>query len=323
MHRIRLLVLALPILLIACGGSSIDDLRNGIPSSDTVQLNVPKQPGQALEMGQAQQAAQGQTAHFYQVTREVTDLVNGATGLVLLLVKSVTDNPPTSFNGHVAVWGPYTAPLSSNTYRLTVTDLGHHQYTYVLEGKAKWDPDSAFVAILTGTHNAATDSHGRPIRGFGNGSFIVNWDAAHSLPDPEDNVGTGEFTYSRLSPVSPVEIDVTFTQVLDRTTLQRVNATYRYVSAPGGDGMFQFSTFNNPGATMIRLSIESRWKNNGAGRADVEYIIGNPTPATAETANECWDELFLSQYFHSSQDPSQDYGKESNCAFSPAEYSPL
>src|SRR5262249_21838012 len=116
MHRIQLLVLALPTLLIACGGSSIDDMRNGLPSSDTVQLNVPKSAGQALEMGQAQQAALGQTASFYIVTRTVTELVNGATGLVLLLVKSVTDNPPTSFNGHVAVWGPYTHALSSHTY---------------------------------------------------------------------------------------------------------------------------------------------------------------------------------------------------------------
>ncbi len=137
MHRILLLVLALPTLLIACGGSSIDDLRSGLPSSDTVQLNVPKPAGQALETGQAQQAAQGLVAYFYLVTRGVTELVNGGTGLVLLLVRSVTDYPPTSFNGHVAVWGPYTDPLQSNTYRLTATDLGNHQYGYVLEGNGK------------------------------------------------------------------------------------------------------------------------------------------------------------------------------------------
>jgi len=323
MHRIQLLVLALPTLLIACGGSSIDDMRNGLPSSDTVQLNLPKPAGQALEMGQAQQAALGYRSVFYQVTRGVTEFVNGATGLVLLLVKSITDNPPTSFKDHEAIWGPYTDPLQSNAYRLTVHDLGHHQYTYVLEGKAKWDPDSAFVAVLTGTHNAATDSHGRPIRGFGSGSFLIDWDALHSLPDPNDNVGTGEFTYSRLSPASQVEIDVTFTQVLDRLTGLRVNATYSYVSVPGGDGMFRFSTFNNPGAINLRLSIESRWKNNGAGRADVEYLIPNPTPIATATANECWNEFFLSVYFHETQDPSQDYGKETDCAFSPAEYSSL
>ena len=323
MHRIQLLVLALPTLLIACGGSSIDDMRNGLPSSDTVQLNLPKPAGQALEMGQAQQAALGYRSVFYQVTRGVTEFVNGATGLVLLLVKSITDNPPTSFKDHEAIWGPYTDPLQSNTYRLTVHDLGHHQYTYVLEGKAKWDPDSAFVAVLTGTHNAATDSHGRPIRGFGSGSFLIDWDAAHSLPDHTDDVGTGEFTYSRLSPVSQVEIDVTFTQVLDRTTLQRVNARYSYVQAPGGDGMFRFSTFNQPGAiAILRVSIESRWKNNGAGRSDVQYIP-NPTPIATATANECWNEFFLSVYFHETQDPSQDYGKETDCAFSPAEYSSL
>jgi hypothetical protein len=89
--------------------------------------------------------------------------------------------------------------------------------------------------------------------------------------------------------------------------------------------MFRFSTFSQPGAiAMIRLSIESRWKNNGAGRADVQYILPtSPMPVVPATANECWDEFFLSQYFHDSQNPSQDYGKETSCVFSPAEYSPL
>jgi len=237
------------------------------------------------------------------------------------LVKSITDNPPTSFKDHEAIWGPYTDPLQSNTYRLTVHDLGHHQYSYVLEGKAKWDPDSAFVAVLTGTHNAATDSHGRPIRGFGSGSFLIDWDAAHSLPDHHNDVGTGEFTYSRLSPVSQVEIEVTFTQVLDLATGQRINATYSYVSVPGGDGMFRFSTFNNQGTTMIRASIESRWKSNGAGRADVQFV--NPAQSSSGKVNECWDQLFRSVYFHNTSDPSQNYGQETDCAFSPAEYSPL
>ena len=165
MHRIHLLVLALPTFLIACGGSSIDAMRSGMPNSQTVQLQFPNQPGQHLDSGGQQQQAQlGATAGFYVVTRGVTVLVNVSTALILGLVKAITDNPPTSFHGNVAVWGPWTDALSPNTYRLTVFDNGNYHYSYALEGKAKQDPDTAYVTILSGSHTAAVDSSGQPLQ---------------------------------------------------------------------------------------------------------------------------------------------------------------
>lgn len=324
MQRIKLLVFAVPALLIACGGSStVDDFRNGLPRGDTVQMNVPKSSGQALETGQVQQAALGAISLFYLATRTVTDVVNGGTGLVLAVLGAITHNPPTSFNGHVAVWGPYTEPLHANTYRLTATDLGNHQYAYVLDAKAKWDPDTAYVSVLTGTHSAATDSQGHPLRAFGNGSFTIDWDKARSLPEHNpDEMGKGDFTYSRTSPTSQVEISVNLTQVLDASTGQRVDVKYHYVSAPGGDGMFQFSTYSNPGAALVRASIESRWKSTGAGRSDVMYVDPAHSP-NVPTANECWDERFASVYFHSSTGSPPDYGNAAACVFSQAEYSSL
>jgi hypothetical protein len=324
MHRIHLVVLTLPTLLIACGGtSSIDAIRNGIPSSDTVHMNFPG-AGTALTADQAQQAAQGDPSGFYAITRLATLWVNGGTLLVLGLVKAITDNPPTSFSGHVAVWGPYTDPLSPNTWRLTVTDHGGNHYSYVLEGKAKWDPDTAYVAVLSGTHNPATDSSGHPIRGYGNGTFLIDWDNAHTLPEHDNNVGTAAFSYSRMTATDRVEIDVTFTQVWDWNTNPptKEDANYKYVQTPGADGLFQFSTYRATSTGAIqRMAIESRWNNSGAGRSDVIVTGGSLTqPATV---NECWDQFFKSQYLNVSYDPSQDYGSESSCAFIPAEYSPL
>ena len=325
MHRIHLLVLALPTFLIACGGSSIDAMRSGMPSSDTVQLQFPNQPGQHLDSGGQQQQAQlGATAGFYVVTRGVTVLVNVSTALILGLVKAITDNPPTSIHGNVAVWGPWTDALSPNTYRLTVFDNGNHHYSYALEGKAKQDPDTAYVTILSGSHTAAVDSSGHPINGFGNGTFVINWDNAASLPqhDP-NNMGSARFTYDRMTATAQVTIDVTFTQVWDSGTNRRIDANYHYASTPGGDGLFQFSTYQNTQAGGIqRFAIESRWKNNGAGRSDV--IVTGGALTQPATINECWDQFFNSQYLQVSYDPSQDYGVEATaCVFIPAEYSPL
>jgi hypothetical protein len=41
------------------------------------------------------------------------------------------------------------------------------------------------------------------------------------------------------------------------------------------------------------------------------------------TANGCWDASFKSQYLHTSYDPAHEYGNETVCVFTPAEYSPL
>jgi hypothetical protein len=274
-----------------------------------------------MEAGQTQQGLLGSRSAFYEITRGVTVVVNLSTVLVLGLVKAITDNPPTSFHGNVAVWGPYTDALSSNTYRLTATDNGNHHYSYVLEGKGKLSSDSAYVTVLSGNHLAATDSHGHALRGFGSGSFTIDWDAAQTLPDHDNNVGSATFSYSRLTATSPVEVDVTFRQIWDSISNQRIDANYQYVAVPGGDGLFRFSTYRINGGAIERLAIESRWKNTGAGRADV--IVTGGTVGQPATVSECWDATFISQFLQVSYDPTQNYGSESSCAFIPAEFSPL
>lgn len=191
---------------------------------------------------------------------------------------------------------------------------------YSLEGKAKTAPDTAYVTLLSGTHVAATDSHGQPMKGFGNGSFLIDWDKAQTLPEHGDDVGTALVSYSCMSSTAQVTVDVKFTQVLDAVTRERIDATYGYVSTPGA-GRFRFSSYQAPGASVQRFSIESRWQNSGAGRADV--IVTGGGLSQPATANECWDRAFRSQYRHTSYDQAHDYGSETVCVFTPAEYSPL
>ena len=111
----------------------------------------------------------------------VTGIVNGATGLVLVLVKTIVSFPPTTHNDDTAVWGPHSEPLDKNAWRLTVTRVEPHVFSWALDGKAKADADSAFVTILSGVHTRAVNAHGRPIENYGSGSFVVDWDMAQSL----------------------------------------------------------------------------------------------------------------------------------------------
>jgi hypothetical protein len=336
-----LLALGLPALALlpACGAHEDDAFRNSVPTSDTVAMNV---PGAAPASGSgahaagentavARSALLGEKAEYYTTTRDVTALVNGATYAVLTLVRTIVTYPASHVAGEIAVWGPYTDPLSPNTWRLTVTRLDPHVFGYVLEGRAKQADDSAFVAILTGQHTAAVDASGAAIAGFGSGNFTVDWNAQQTLPEHDATVGNAAFTYSRLDASAVESIAVTFVGIKDATTAEIYNADYQYAATPGAGGDFQYAAhrdvFPGPGPTgsaQELLTMHSRWQETGAGRADVQ-ISGGDTPVALApiTTNECWDQNFLSQYKNLSYDPTSDWGLVSSCVFADASYSSL
>src|SRR4051794_22305204 len=200
---IRVTSLSAALLFVACGGQRGEEFKAGLPGADDVKLNVPAKAGQALEaenLGTSRQALQGQTSDFYRLPRGVTVGVNGGTAFVLDLVKRITEYPATSVSGNTAVWGPHTEALSPNTWKLSVTKVSDSEYSYKLEGKAKQDPDTAFVAVLTGTHPPALDAAGNKLDHYGNGTFTLDWDKASTLPEHDGNVGTAAITYGRLQP---------------------------------------------------------------------------------------------------------------------------
>ncbi len=167
-------------------------------------------------------------------------------------MKDITDYPPTTVQGDTAIWGPGTDPLSANTYRLTVTKVAPHVFTYKLDGKGKTEPDTAFVTVLSGTHTRALDAAGHVMKGFGSGDFTLDFDAADTLPQHDDNVGQVAFQYSRLSPTATVTIDVAFTGVQDhcdpltcKTSGQIFDAVYAYSATPGSGGDLQYADAKN------------------------------------------------------------------------------
>ncbi len=314
----RILVTLAALSLAACG-RPVDEFRNALPGSDTVKLDVPSHAGQALtgEPQKTQQGLQGQTADFYKLTVGMTVVVNGSTLLVLGLVKAITDQEPTTLTTAEAVWGPYTEPLSPTTWKLTVKSEGNQRYTYALEGKAKTAEDSAYVTVLSGSHQRTSLRHG-------SGTFLVDWDAAKTLPGNDGSAGSAVFTYSKTDAAAKGTIEVDFSKVLDRTSNKTLDAKYRYEATPGSGGAFAFSAQSNVGAGALaeELVINSRWKETGAGRSDVK-VSGGDIGAGA-TASECWDATFSSRYLSISFSPASNYGTEAtDCAFQTAVFASL
>lgn len=318
-----------------CRKTDDEAFRGGVPTREAVVLHLPGAPddggGSTTSTGPTQSALLGEKADTYTVTRTATAIVNGGTWAVLSLMRTIVSYPATSHAVDEAVWGPYTDPLSPNTWRLTVTRVLPHQFHWVFEARGKTEGDATFRTIVSGDHTAAVDAQDDPVEGFGNGMFLIDWDAAATLPEHDTNQGKAAFTYSRLTPDAVVTVDVDFTGIKDQTTGETFNALYRYSSTPGQGGQLGYAedkdNFPGPGPTGTakeHFTIHSRWTEDGVGRCDLEDQ-GGDLMSTVGHGSECWDSSFASVYrYLDFPDALGNWGAESACmAFPAASYASL
>jgi hypothetical protein len=310
-----------------------DEFQGAVPTREAVVLHLPGAPddggASTNASGAVTSALLGQQADTYTVTRTATTAVNGGTWAVLTLVKTIVDYPVTKVEGDTAVWGPSTDPLSKNTWRLTVTRLEPHKFHWLFEGRAKTATDADFVGVVSGTHTASVDAQGQHLEGFGSGDFVIDWDAAATLPEHDANVGKSSFTYSRLTTDAIVTIDVDFTGIKDDKGVP-YDAEYRYTETPGAGGQLQYAedkdNYPDPGDTgsaKEHFTIHSRWQEDGTGRCDLEDS-GGDLGSVVGHASECWDSNFQSVYMSEDYDTMAGWGAPTACtAFTSAQYANL
>jgi hypothetical protein len=326
--------------MLALGGCKMLDggeFAGSTPTAENVALAIPASGNtqSALTAGDGTKvsALLGEEADSYKLTRAVTGVVNGATGLVLILVKTIVSFPPTTVDGDTAVWGPHSEPLDKNAWRLTVTRLEPHVFSWALDGKAKNADDSTFITILSGTHTRAVNGRGRPIENYGSGTFLVDWDAAQTLPDHDNAVGVATFVYSRTAPDAVTTIDVDFKGIKDDPpSTELYDAIYRYTATPGAGGDLKYAAKRDyypeqhaSGSAKEDFTIHSRWQQTGTGRTDYQLTGGDvATDGLAPvTVSECWDTSFVSTYRVLSYDPTdvqQNWGAETSCSFPNASF---
>lgn len=297
-----------------------EEYRKGIPNKATIEVQVPGTAGQALTVG-----GEGRVSPYYRLTRTVSRDINLGVYFVLNLVRDVVRYPPTAVTTNSAVWGPFSEALDPIAWKVTVTRTAPNEYAYKFEGQAKANPASAFETVLSGVHRPALGANGAPMEGFGEGNFLLDFEARNRLPVPEKDIGSASVTYSRPSLALPVQITAKFSDVKDdERPGHTVDVDYRYKRNAGSSGELEFTykpdvTVEGPG----QVAVMSRWNENGAGRADVTAKGGTLPANTQATANECWSTAFASVFFQASWDPSLTYGSEAMCAFATASYATL
>ena len=292
-------------------------------------MSVPGSSAKALTVEGSSRALEGQTAEWYRITRVVSGTVNAGAIAVGALVRLVTNYPATSVGIDTAVWGPWQGPLDPVEWKVTITRIALHQYSYAFEGRDKHQPTAAFVTVLSGVHSPGLDEQGKELEGFGTGSFTLDWDARATLPEPDSNVGKANYVYDHKGPGQVITITAQFRQVKDDDHPGNlVDADYAFVQNPQAEGSmdFVFTIPANPAdATSVGAlaRVHSRWQWSGAGRADVTATTLDN--AQTYSLSECWDINYASTYksVPISLDPADNYGSEATCAFTTAVYSTL
>jgi len=264
--------------------------------------------------------ASGPYAKWYGFTRVVRGGVNLVTAAVLGSAWVIVHTEPSSVVDGEATWGPYTDALEPVTYRFRVTRVAQAEYEYVLEGRPKASrSDDDYRSVLYG------HGFGKRHASHGEGEFTIDLDVAREL-DPfghQNDSGTVHVVHhlphdigqgggalprrilAEVTPdpaVNPESFTVTSDANLDGTGSLHVTAV---------------ADVDDTKATRLEeIVIDSRWRADGAGRADI-VIAGGDIPADpgTVTAVECWTDDFKRSHYADSIGFEPSEGDASACVY--------
>jgi hypothetical protein len=258
-------------------------------------------------------------AKWYGFTRAVRGGVNTVTAWVLGSVWALVQQEPTSVQDGEATWGPYTDPLEPVTYRFRVTRVGSAEYDYVLEGRPKSSSaDTDYRAVLTG------HGFGKRHEKHGEGDFTIDLSAAREL-DPfgrEKDSGTVHISYHLPRDAAdgdalPRSIDA---EVTPDPSVNRESYTVKSVALEDGTGTLevvaQSDVDDSKTTELEQVTVDSRWRADGAGRADIGITGGDiPADPGVVTAVECWGADFARSYYSDSIGFQPTEGDPSACVY--------
>lgn len=308
------------------GGCSLEkddasEFREAVPEVASVSVDGPAADAAsaAKQRTLAAGAGVGEPASWYVFTRNVRDGVNVVTAVVLGSVWFVVHTEPTELDTDRAVWGPYEGDaLEPARYRFTVSRTDGDHFAYRLEGQAKSGGKNApFLPVLEG------DGYSRKSDRHGDGSFRIDLDNARQL-DPSRHAGdSGSVTITHELPFEigrkrdalprtiVAELRPDGGEALDITSLAREDRTGELVISGTVD------VDDSASRALEDVTVTSRWRATGAGRADVGIVGGDLVASGFESASfvECWGTDFSRVYYSDSVGLKESEGEVSDCAF--------
>ncbi len=279
--------------------------REPLPQQSEVALRVPGAEGGGGVRAQGlriQTASAGETARYYQFTRDITNVVDFGTAFILGMVWTIAHTQPTTIEAKKAVWGPGSGnALEPAIWRFTVIEIGDREYDYALEGQPK--SGGSWLTVLHGHGYGKTHPLHRT------GWFEADNDAYRVLePTRAKDYGTTKVTYDLVKLPATVSVAL-------RPGAGKGEADITVVHQDGGAGSVDITArgdLDSTKATLLEdINLTSRWTAAGSGRADVTMMNGDLT--TTVEATECWSDTFARVYYEDSVDFEPTTGDVKAC----------
>lgn len=305
-----LLLLPLATGCIAVNAASHQDV---LPLEEQVRVNLPVDGASAKLAGTPPDYAE-----FYEMTRSVTENVNGMIGFVLGTVWTVVQLPPTwrDTEEQTALWGPWSDsgldPVEVGVWVRREDDASWTWAVFYLPRGG--DLETEAIPVVAGEVDPGAT------REAAAGRFVVDFTTA-SAWDPAVNL-TGAFGVDYLYDPEGVSAVASFDDY-GWEGLGTVDALYAYDEDYEGSGEMDLAWVEDlvpTGSGMLELAtLRSRWLANGEGRGDARVTLGD-LGATEVAASECWGSDFTRAYYVDSYGIAPTEGDASACAFAEAEY---
>lgn len=307
--------MSLFLFLAGCGFLGGDDNLFGddiIPTEDQLLINLPEASAAAKSPDDPEAYAS-----YYEMTRNVTENVNGVIKLVLGMTWGVVHTQTPSWTDDAkteAMWGPYKDsgldPVSVGVYVKKNDDSSYTWTVFMVPNGGTVETDA--VNIIVGEVAAGAT------REAATGKFVIDFTAANQLDPAVNLVGTFATEYS-YDAEGVSALVVTDDYGLENFT--KYDAVYDYDEEYGGAGEMDLAYLADVNLTGVEevVTMKSRWEYDGMGRSDA-MIMGGDLGVESVTASECWGTDFLTSYWTDSIGLYETVGEESVCVYAEASY---
>ncbi len=348
--RVLYLVLAIAALSLAAWGCSTlgDNVEDGqhmkadesftaaLPAYKFLEVYVPNGSAQAsAKLIDGEDSTDGlyKKATFYNMAQGAASDWNKIVKQLFAPAVLVSGLEPTALESGKNTW-EQKSPIDEGAVtlpRLIITNTGTDQYNlaYDLVPVEITDETRYYRHIWFG--DVITGESGR-----GQGDFIINLAAAHSIEPKYTSSGTIELAYDTTSNTE-VSFTANFLQFkpnAESTTVPTINYTSEYWMKDSGETYFTYSerlNWSRVTEDFERFDFQFHWSQAGPGQTEAT-IIGNDLTAQKKEKviiRECWDENFYQTYYaeyafwdqtqYAEEVPSPTMGKVSgnvaNCPF--------
>ena len=296
------------------GGPDVSEYQDVMPEPEHVKVAGPET---IAPSGTSSTKADGEApsqnyAHWYQFTREIREELNKVTSRVVGSVNFVVHTKVTTVGEGFAEWGPFTLPKDTVTWRLHIQRAGGAKYSYRLDGRPKAaTTEAAFLTVLSGSAYAVGDAR------HGDGEFTIDIDAARTLEPARYETQSGKAIFghglgSDGQRLVSVDYDPGDQSFITLTSQANADGTGQFDVS----GLADTDAFGSVSVSALEdVALSSRWRSDGAGRADIVLAAGDFAPVGGSlTIAECWGADFGRVYYSDSLGVEPTAGDATACA---------